>query len=72
MDNQKGKDSAATTFIKVKGQEFAFGAVNVVKQDGWIEFDRINTKTGQVVGHYSVPLTNVDSIEERGAEPIFD
>ncbi len=53
------------TFVKVTGQKFAFKAINVIKQDGWIEFDRVNTKTGEIAGRLQFPMTSVESIEVR-------
>lgn len=53
------------TFIKIEGEKFAYSAINVVKSDGWIEFDRVNTKSGAVVGHLQFPLTKIVSIETR-------
>lgn len=53
------------TFVKVTGQKFAFKAINVIKGNGWIEFDRVNTKTSEVAGHLQFPLTSVESIETR-------
>lgn len=53
------------TFIKVEGQKFAYQAINIVKQDGWIEFDRMNTKTNQLQGHFQFPLSKIESIETR-------
>jgi len=64
MDMEHEKE----TFIKVKGQQFAFKAINIVKADGWIEFDRVMTKgenEGKIQGHLSFPLSSIDSIEVR-------
>ena len=57
--------SEKETFIKIEGQKFAYKAVNIVKADGWIEFDRVNTKTAEVAGHLSFPMSKVESIETR-------
>jgi len=56
------------TFIKVTGQKFPFKAINIVKAEGWIEFDRVMTKgveAGQIAGHLSFPMSQVESIETR-------
>lgn len=53
------------TFVKVSGQKFAYKAINIVKENGWIEFDRVNTKTGEIAAHLSFPMTSVESIETR-------
>lgn len=53
------------TFIKIAGQKFAYKAINIVKDVGWIEFDRVNTKTGEVAAHLQYPMSQVESIETR-------
>lgn len=55
----------AEKFIKVKGEEYAWGAINIVESDTWIEFDRVNTKSGEISGHYKLKIENVDSVETR-------
>ena len=52
------------TFIKITGQKFSYKAENVRKADGWIYFDRINTKTGEIT-QMEFPLTSVEGIETR-------
>ena len=60
-----------TQYIKMKGEEYAFAAINLVIDDeaGWIEFDRINTKTNANVGHFQVTRDEVISIETRREQP---
>lgn len=53
------------TFVKIKGQKFAYCALNMVKADGWIAFDRYNTKTAKNEGHMEFPLESVEMIETR-------
>lgn len=53
------------TYVKIQGQKYAYKAININKSNGWIEFDRVNTKTQEVAGHLEFPLTNVESIETR-------
>lgn len=53
------------TFVKATGQKFAFKATNIVKENGWIEFDRVNTKTGEIVGRLQFPMSSIESIETR-------
>lgn len=53
------------TYIKITGQKYAYKAMNVVKGDGWISFDRFNTKSGRIEGHMEFPMTSVESIETR-------
>lgn len=62
-ENEMGREKK--TFIKVEGQKFAYMVINVVKKDGWIEFDRINTHTLEVSGHFNIPMSQIVSIEER-------
>lgn len=57
--------NSAETFIKIKGEKFAYGAMNVVTSSDFVEFDRINTKTGEVSGHMKVNKSEVISIEDR-------
>lgn len=67
-DEEKAAEVFGTekaTFVKIEGQKFPYQAINVVKQDGWIEFDRVNSKTGQVVGHLSFPMSQCIGIETR-------
>lgn len=53
-------------WIKVKGQEYAYAAINVDRsQEGWIKFDRVNTKTGEIAGGMEVSLSEVVSIEKK-------
>lgn len=35
------------TFVKIKDQKYAYAAENLVREDGWVKFTRINTKTGE-------------------------
>lgn len=53
------------TFIKITGNKFSFKAINVVKENGWIMFDRVNTKTGEVSGRLEFPMSMVEGIETR-------
>lgn len=53
------------TYVKVIGQEYAYKAINIVRQDGWIAFDRVNTKTGLVAAHLEFPMSKIESIEKR-------
>ena len=52
------------TFVKIEGQKFAYQAQNVRKADGWIYFDRVNTKTGEIT-QMEYPLSKVEGIETR-------
>lgn len=52
------------TFVKIEGQKFAYKAQNITRADGWIAFDRVNTKTGEI-SHLEFPLNKVESIEVR-------
>lgn len=53
------------TFIKIEGQKYAYKGINIVKENGWIAFDRVNTKTGEIAGHLEFPMAKVESIEVR-------
>ena len=52
------------TFVKIKGQKFAYLAEDVEKKDGWIYFTRVNTKTGEK-SKMEYPLDLVEGIETR-------
>ena len=53
------------TFIKIKNQEKGYCAINIQENDNWIEFDRVNTRTGETAGHFRVRLDMVETIETR-------
>jgi len=53
------------TFIKIKGEKFAYAAMNVVTGNDFVEFDRLNTKSGIITGHMKINKSEVVSIEER-------
>jgi hypothetical protein len=57
----------AEHYVKVKGQEYAYGVINLDRKTtpGWLSFDRVSTKTGEKIGHMDVSMSEVISIEER-------
>lgn len=53
-------------WIKLKGNEYAMGATNVDRtKPGWLIFDRVNTKTGEITGHMEVNESEVVSVEAK-------
>lgn len=54
-----------TTFVKVAGEKFAYAAVNVNQSGDFVEFDRVNSKTGEISGHLKINKAHIISIEDR-------
>lgn len=56
-----------TNYIKLVGEKYAYAALNVIDSQDWIEFDRVNSKTGEISGHLKVNKSQIISIEQRQA-----
>lgn len=52
------------TFVKISGQKYAYQAEDLVRENGWLKFTRVNTKTGEK-SHLEFREDAVESIETR-------